>query len=100
MTHLISLVGGQLIPVYVGIKEFNPDQVHFIVSDESVESLSVLKPLLGNTKWADYKCNPFDFFAIKSIFERIISKSSTDDSFTFNLRWDKDYGSSLPGNHS
>lgn len=85
MNHQISLVGGQLIPVYVGIKEFNPDKVHFIVSDESIGSLSVLKPLLGSTKLVEYKCNPFDFFAIKSICEKIISKLTAEDSITFNL---------------
>lgn len=85
MNHQISLVGGQLIPVYVGIKEFNPDKVHFIVSDESVDSLSVLKPLLGSAKWVEHRCNPFDFFSIKSICEKIISKLSGDDTIAFNL---------------
>src|SRR5438128_1073981 len=85
MKHQISLVGGQLIPVYMGIKEFNPEKVHFIVSSESERSLSVLKPLLGNSKLTEYKCNPFDFFAIKAICERIISKLPTGDSITFNL---------------
>jgi hypothetical protein len=85
MNHQISLVGGQLIPVYVGIKEFNPDKVHFIVSDESVGSLSILKPLLGDTKCVEYKCNPFDFLAIKSICEKVISKLPSEDSVTFNL---------------
>lgn len=85
MNHQISLVGGQLIPIYVGIKEFSPDKVHFIVSDESVGSLSVLKSLLGSTKWVEYKCNPFDFVSIKSVCEKIISKLTEEDTITFNL---------------
>jgi hypothetical protein len=85
MNHQIALVGGQLIPVYVGIKEFTPDRVHFIVSDESVGSLSILKPLLSSTKWVEYKCNPFDFISIKSICEKIISKLKAEDTITFNL---------------
>lgn len=85
MNHQVSLVGGQLIPIYVGIKEFNPDKVHFIVSNESAGSLGVLKPLLTNTKSVEYKCNPFDFFAVKSICENIILKLAKDDSITFNL---------------
>ena len=32
MKHQIALVGGQLLPIYVGIKEFSPDKIHFIVS--------------------------------------------------------------------
>lgn len=85
MNHQISLVGGQLIPIYVGIKEFNPDKVHFIVSDESLGSLSVLKRILPSTKWVEYKCNPFDFISIKSICEKIILKLTVEDTITFNL---------------
>ena len=48
MKHQITFVGGQLLPIYIGIKEFIPDKVHFIVSNESAGSLSNLKPLINN----------------------------------------------------
>ena len=62
MKHQISLVGGQLLPIYVGIKEFNPDKIHFIVSKESVTSLNNLKPIIKGIPFNEYQCNPFDFY--------------------------------------
>ena len=85
MKHQISLVGGQLLPVYVGIKELNPEKVHFIVSNESKASISVLKPLLSNITFTEYTCNPFDFYSIKIICENIIEKLDKSDEVTFNL---------------
>lgn len=44
MTHIhITLVGGQLMPVYNGIKETNPDKVIFIYSKETAENLELIK---------------------------------------------------------
>ncbi len=85
MNHQIALVGGQLLPIYVGIKEFNPDIIHFIVSKESVESLNNLKPIIKGLIQNEYKCNAFDFYEIKSICEKIIQKLNPDDTITFNL---------------
>ncbi|MFC4818098.1 Card1-like endonuclease domain-containing protein [Flavobacterium sp. GCM10023249] len=85
MKHQIALVGGQLLPIYVGIKEFNPDKIHFIVSKESVESLNNLKPMIIGVSQSEYKCNPFDFYEIKAICEKIIQKVNSEDSIIFNL---------------
>ncbi len=85
MKHQISLVGGQLLPIYVGIKEFNPDKIHFIVSKESVASLNNLKPIIKGIPFNEYQCNPFDFYEIKSICEKIIHKLNPNDTIEFNL---------------
>jgi hypothetical protein len=85
MKHQITFVGGQLLPIYVGIKEFKPDKVHFIVSNESVGSLTNLKPLISNTIVADYRCNPYEFNSIKTICENILQKISDHDEVSFNL---------------
>ena len=85
MKHQISIVGSQLLPIYIGIKEFKPDRVHLIVSDESISGLNILRPLIKNTVLSQYKCNPFDFYGIKDICERIIEKMEPDDSISFNL---------------
>lgn len=85
MKHQIALVGGQLLPIYVGIKEFSPDKIHFIVSKESVESLKNLKPMIAGMSQSEHKCNAFDFYEIKLICERIIQKLNHDDSIVFNL---------------
>lgn len=85
MKHQIALVGGQLLPIYVGIKEFSPDKIHFIVSKESIESLTNLKPMISSIFQSDYRCNAFDFYEIKSVCEKIIEKINPEDTITFNL---------------
>lgn len=85
MKHQIALVGGQLLPIYVGIREFSPDKIHFIVSKESVESLNNLKPMIAGISQSEYRCNAFDFYEIKTVCEKIIQKINPDDSIIFNL---------------
>lgn len=85
MNHQIALVGGQLLPIYVGIKEFSPDKIHFIVSKESIESLSNLKPMISGILQSEYRCNAFDFYEIKSVCEKIIQKINPQDTIIFNL---------------
>ncbi|WP_130734038.1 Card1-like endonuclease domain-containing protein [Flavobacterium sp. J27] len=85
MKHQISLVGGQLLPIYVGIKEFNPGKIHFIVSKESATSLNNIKPIIKGILLNEYQCNPFDFYEIKSICEQIIQKLNPNDTIEFNL---------------
>ncbi|MFT3846826.1 MAG: DUF1887 family CARF protein [Lacibacter sp.] len=85
MNHQISIVGSQLLPIYVGIKEFNPDKVHFIVSNESSGSIIALKPLLNSIQFSTHNCDAFDFFAIKATCEKIVDKINSNDTITFNL---------------
>lgn len=85
MKHQIALVGGQILPIYVGIKEFNPHKVHFLVSDESKKGISLLKPLIHEVTCIEHLCNPFDFYSIKSVCERIIEKADREDEISFNL---------------
>jgi hypothetical protein len=85
MKHQISLVGGQILPIYIGIKEFYPDKVHFIVSNESKENISILKHLFPSILMCDYNCDAFNFYSIKGICEKIIDKLNTNDEVIFNL---------------
>ena len=85
MNHQISIVGSQLLPIYIGLKEFNPDKLHFIVSNESIGNIAILKPLLKELKYNVYNCDAFDFFSIKSTCEKIIDKIDSNDNITFNL---------------
>ena len=85
MKHQITLVGGQLLPVYLGIKEFMPDKVHFIVSNESRGNISTLKPLINGISISEYNCDAFDFYSIKNTCEKIIDKLVSEDEVTFNL---------------
>lgn len=85
MRHQITLVGGQLLPIYIGIKEFSPDKIHFIVSKESSEKVNTLKPFLSGKSYFMYNCDPFKFSDIRSVSERILSKIDHMDEVTFNL---------------
>ena len=69
MNHQISIVGSQLLPIYIGLKEFNPDKLHFIVSNESIGNIAILKPLLKELKYNVYNCDAFDFFSNRILFE-------------------------------
>lgn len=85
MRHQVTLVGGQLLPIYLGIKEFAPDRVHFILSNESRDKLSFLEPYLNELQIFEYKCNAYDFNSIKSICERIVDRIGEEDEIHFNL---------------
>ncbi|MDO9253904.1 MAG: DUF1887 family CARF protein [Bacteroidales bacterium] len=85
MKHQITFVGGQLLPVYVGIKEFSPDTVHFIVSKESKDKLSLLKAFVTSISFTENICDPFDFLSIKQICEEVLSKIEVNDEVQFNL---------------
>lgn len=85
MKHQITLVGGQLLPVYLGIKEFNPMKIHFVVSNESKDKIGLLKSLLHEKSLTYYNCNPFDFSSIRDTCLAILSNICADDEILFNL---------------
>ena len=85
MKHQISFLGGQLLPVYIGVKEYMPDKLHFIASEESKEGMKVLKDLLKELKFSEFICDPFDFYAIKKRIESIIEKVDANDDVLINL---------------
>ncbi|MDT3403783.1 Card1-like endonuclease domain-containing protein [Mucilaginibacter terrae] len=83
--HQIALVGGQILPIYFGIKEFAPDHIHFIVSAESQGKSAQIRHLIGPGKVAEYTCNPYEISSIKSICEKIIRQTIAGDEVLFNL---------------
>jgi hypothetical protein len=85
MKHQIIFVGGQLLPVFVGIKEFSPDKIHFIVSEESKDKINLLKSFLTGKGFTENICNPFDFVSIKTTCEELLSKFEPTDEVQFNL---------------
>jgi hypothetical protein len=85
MKHQISFLGGQLLPVYMGIKEFNPDKINFIASDESKFGARAIKELFTDKTFSDFICDPFDFFTIKKKIENIIEKIDEEDEVIINL---------------
>ena len=85
MKHQITFVGGQLLPVFVGIKEFSPNKIHFIVSEESKNKISLLKPFFTDKVFSEKQCNPFDFTSIKTKLTDILEKIESSDEVQFNL---------------
>jgi hypothetical protein len=85
MKYQITFVGGQLLPVFVGIKEFSPDKIHFIVSEESKNKISLLKPFFLDKVLSEEQCDPFDFTSIKTKLTSILGKIESSDEVQFNL---------------
>jgi hypothetical protein len=85
MKHQIALVGGQLLPIYIGIMEFVPDKIHLIVSNESKEKINSLRPFLAGKAFSEYSCDPFAFSDIKAVCEKVINKIDPADEISFNL---------------
>lgn len=85
MKHQITLVGGQLLPIFIGIKEFNPDKVYFIASNESKSGLPQLKSVIKGPSFSEHNCNAYDFVSVKNTCEKILDKIDPSDEVSFNL---------------
>jgi len=85
MNHQIAFVGGQLLPVFIGVKEFTPDNIYFIVSQESKGKISLLKNMLIGKQYSIIVCDPFEFDSIKSSCLNIINNLKSTDTIQFNL---------------
>lgn len=44
--HQIALIGGAVHPIYYAVKKYAPDEVHFIVTEQSKGGVDILKRLL------------------------------------------------------
>lgn len=85
MKHQICFVSGQLLPIYIGIKEFMPDKIHFIASEETKGGISVIRDLFKELTFREFICEPFDFYSIKKFVENIIEKIDVGDDILINL---------------
>lgn len=85
MNHQIAFVGGQLLPVFIGIKEFVPDNIYFIVSHESKGKISQLKNQLIGKQYSIIVCDPFEFGSIKTSCLNILNNLKSTDTVQFNL---------------
>lgn len=85
MKHQITFIGGQVLPIFVGIKEYSPDKIHFIVSEESKDKINLLKPLLDTKIYSEIICNAYDFISIKEACEEIINRLEPTDEISFNM---------------
>ncbi|TCC92406.1 DUF1887 family protein [Pedobacter frigiditerrae] len=85
MKHQIALVGGQILPIFLGVKEFEPDVVHLVVTKESGDKLSYLLHSLEGYRVKEYFCGAYDVSGITEICRGIIAGCTAEDGITFNL---------------
>src|SRR5436190_5815922 len=74
MKNQIVLVGGQFLPIYIGIREFPPSKLHFITSEESGENISLLTDLIKSIPFTEHRCNPYNFSSVTQIIQKIIDE--------------------------
>jgi len=84
MKHQISIVGGQITPIFWGIKERNPDKIHILYTKDSRHHVPIIKSLFSEKELFSYQVNPYDFEEIKEKVENIIL-NFPDDAFELNL---------------
>lgn len=85
MNHQITLVGGQWLPVYLGIKEYQPDHIHFVVSEESRNRIASIRDSIGEDKITVYFCDPYNFSSVANTIENIISGIGDHGAIQINL---------------
>lgn len=84
MKHQITLIGGQILPVYMGIMEKKPDAIHVFYSKDSKDQFSLLKNVLVGKQLHSYQIDPFNYEEIKAKAEEIIF-ANTNATFELNI---------------
>lgn len=84
MKHQITLLGGQLLPVYWGVIEKSPDIIHVVYTKETREHLKILKKLFSKATFQTYQVDPYDFKGIRQLVEDVIFKNQ-ESKFQLNL---------------
>lgn len=84
MKHQVTIVGGQITPIFWGIKERNPDTIHILYTKDTRHHVPIIEHLFLSKKFFSYQVNPYDFEEIKRKVENIILKYPNDE-FELNL---------------
>jgi len=84
MTHQITLLGGQILPVYIGVLERNPNVVHILYTKESVRLKNTLIKNLSNYKTYSYQVEPYNYQSIEETVTKIICENE-EATFELNL---------------
>ncbi|QHI38661.1 hypothetical protein IMCC3317_40550 [Kordia antarctica] len=82
MTHQIVLLGGQLLPVYIGVLERKPQVVHILYTKETVRLRTRLVKQFNGIQIFDYQINPYDYDSIQETVTNIICNN---EGATFEL---------------
>lgn len=85
MIHQIILLGKNLSTVYIGLKEFAPDVIHLLYTDETA---GVFQPMLGllpkTMEVKSYKVPPYDIEAVRNTCRQIQDETG-DIRMQYNL---------------
>ena len=84
MTHQITLLGGQILPVYTGIIERQPNILHILYTKETVRLKNRLIKNVSGCKIFSYQVEPYDYRSIEDTVTQIICDNEKG-SFELNL---------------
>jgi len=84
MTHQITLLGGQILPVYTGILERQPDVVHILYTKETVRLKNRLIKNFPSCKTCSYQVEPYNYQSIEETVTKIICENE-EATFELNL---------------
>lgn len=84
MIHQITILGGQISPVFWGIIAKQPQIVHVVYTKESRYHLKIIKSFFSKIKILSKQVSPYDFEEIKSTIEEILIEYDKD-TFQLNL---------------
>jgi hypothetical protein len=84
MKRQITLVGGQTVPVYLGIQERKPDFVYLIASAESKSNLDRIRQCCDGVEFQEYIVDPYGFQEITDLIEQLVFEH-TNDQWELNL---------------
>lgn len=84
MTHQIVLLGGQLLPVYIGVIERKPQVLHILYTKETVRLKARLVKQLNGIKIFNYQTEPYDYDSIQEIVTNIICDNG-EATFELNV---------------
>ena len=82
--HQIAILGGQILPVYWGVLEKQPQIVELIYTKETRGLVNVIKNQFKSIKFNTHQVEPYDFKGIKELVEDVVI-TNEDHQFQLNL---------------
>lgn len=84
MTHQITILGGQISPVFWGLVEKKTQIVHLIYTKDSRHHIPILKNLFPKIVFHSNQVKPYDFEGVKTSVEEILVEYE-GNTFELNL---------------
>ncbi len=84
MKHQVILIGGQVLPLYIGVIQKNPDQIFALFTEQSEETKSQLQKQVPSDNFTALKVNAYDFNEVYTICKKLIENDNSQ-SWELNL---------------